>query len=61
MTPSKCLIAQRLAEHAREGYALADLMTDYISDPDWLAVANALMHGADTEQRWAAEIRKAET
>lgn len=57
MTPGKLLIAQRLLESAHELRAIADLMSEYIGDPAWLAVANALVNAGETAQWWATEIR----
>ena len=60
MTPSKCLIAQRLAEHAREGFAIVSLMDDYLKDPRWAAVAADMARAAETAEYWAKEIRAVE-
>ena len=60
MTPTKLLIAQRLAEHAAEGRAIVSLMDDYLPSPRWAGVANDVARAADTAAWWAEEIRKAE-
>lgn len=39
MNPTKLLIAQRLAEHAREGRAIVSLMRPFADDPRWAGVA----------------------
>ena len=61
MNPAKMLIAQRLAEHAREGYALADLMCDYIKDPKWERIVSDVASAAETAEYWAEEIRVKES
>ena len=40
MNPTKLLIAQRLAEHAREGRAIVSLMEPFADDPRWAGVAS---------------------
>ena len=58
MTPGKLLIAQRLDEHAREGYAIVGLMADYLKAPRWANVAADMASAAETAEFWAKEIRK---
>lgn len=60
MTPTKLLIAQRLAESAREMRAIVGLMTEYMTSPRWADVADDMARAADTAAWWAEEIRKAE-
>ena len=60
MNPTKLLIAQRLAEHAREGRAIVDLMADYTDDPRWAGVAADLAIASETADYWAKEIRSDE-
>ena len=60
MNPTKLLIAQRLAEHAREGRAIVSLMDDYIEDPRWAGVAADVAMASETAEYWATEIRAGE-
>lgn len=57
MTPVQALIAQRLAEHAREGRAIVALMEPFTDDPRWAGVAADLAIASETAEYWATEIR----
>jgi len=61
MNPTKMLIAQRLAEHAREGRAIVSLMEEpFADDPRWAGVASDLAIASETADYWAKEIRSDE-
>lgn len=60
MNPTQLLIAQRLAEHAREGRAIVSLMEPFADDPRWAGVAADLAIGSETAEYWAKEIRAEE-
>ncbi len=60
MNPTKLLIAQRLAEHAREGRAIVSLMEPFADDPRWAGVASDMAVASETAEYWAKEIRAEE-